>query len=64
MKIFALKPDINFSPVRETQENRVISVFLQKEKMEPVAGRVFGPIPREIAERGYQQIASLAPEVV
>src|SRR3989344_838234 len=42
-------------------ENAV--VILQKDKMEPVAGRVFGPIPREIADRGYQQIASLAPEV-
>ena len=43
-------------------ENAV--VILQKDKMEPVAGRVFGPIPREIADRGYQQIASLAPEIV
>jgi ribosomal protein L14 len=24
----------------------------------------FGPIPREIAERGFQKIASLAPEIV
>ncbi len=43
-------------------ENAV--VILEKEKKEPIAGRVFGPIPREIAELGYQQIASLAPEVV
>ena len=35
-----------------------------KEPKEPKASRVFGPIPREIAERGYQRIATLAPEVV
>src|SRR5258708_2181004 len=43
-------------------ENAV--VILEKDKKEPRAGRVFGPIPREIAEMGYQKIASLAPEVV
>lgn len=43
-------------------ENAV--VILEKEKNEPLAGRVFGPIPREIAELGFQKIASLAPEVV
>ena len=39
-------------------------VILEKGKKEPLAGRVFGPIPREIAEMGYQKIASLAPEIV
>lgn len=43
-------------------ENAV--VILEKDKMDPIAGRVFGPIPREIGEMGYQKIASLAPEVV
>ncbi|OHA18156.1 MAG: 50S ribosomal protein L14 [Candidatus Taylorbacteria bacterium RIFCSPHIGHO2_01_FULL_46_22b] len=43
-------------------ENAV--VILEKGKMEPIAGRVFGPIPREIAELGYQKIASLAPEII
>lgn len=36
----------------------------QKDPYEPKANRVFGPIPREIVERGYQKIGSLAPEVV
>jgi large subunit ribosomal protein L14 len=31
---------------------------------EPKGGRIFGPIPREIKERGYATIASLAQEVV
>ncbi|MFQ5540782.1 MAG: 50S ribosomal protein L14 [Candidatus Paceibacteria bacterium] len=35
-----------------------------KDPYEPKANRVFGPIPREIVERGYQKIGSLAPEVV
>jgi len=39
-------------------------VIIDKEKKEPVAGRVFGPIPRELAEKGFQKIISLAPEVV
>ena len=43
-------------------ENAV--VLLEKGKKEPKGGRIFGPIPREIAELGYQKIASLAPEIV
>ena len=43
-------------------ENAV--VLVDKTKGEPIGGRVFGPIPREIAEKGYQKIASLAPEIV
>jgi len=39
-------------------------VIIEKEKNEPIAGRIFGPIPRELGERGYQKIISLAPEVV
>jgi len=43
-------------------ENAV--VILDNAKKEPMAGRVFGPIPREIGEAGFQKIISLAPEVV
>ncbi len=39
-------------------------VILEKGKKEPKAGRIFGPIPREIGELGYQKITSLAPEVI
>ena len=39
-------------------------VLIDKDKKEPRANRVFGPIPRELAEAGYQKIVSLAPEVV
>lgn len=43
-------------------ENAV--VLVDAAKKEPRAGRIFGPIPREIGELGYQKIVSLAPEVV
>ncbi|MEI6494666.1 MAG: 50S ribosomal protein L14 [bacterium] len=43
-------------------ENAV--VILEKGKKDPKGGRIFGPIPREIAELGFQKIASLAPEIV
>lgn len=39
-------------------------VIIEKDKFEPKAGRIFGPIPREIGEIGYQKIVSLAPEVL
>lgn len=42
-------------------ENAVVII---DQKGEPRANRVFGPIPRELAERGYQKITNLAPEVL
>ncbi|MFH0846117.1 MAG: 50S ribosomal protein L14 [Patescibacteria group bacterium] len=39
-------------------------VIIDKDKKEPKAGRIFGPIPRELADLGYQKIISLAPEVI
>jgi large subunit ribosomal protein L14 len=43
-------------------ENAV--VIVEKEKKEPVAGRIFGPIPREVGEAGFKSIASKASEIV
>ena len=43
-------------------ENSV--VLVDKVKKEPKGGRIFGPIPRELGELGFQKIVSLAPEVV
>ncbi len=39
-------------------------VIIEKGKLDPIAGRVFGPIPRELAEKGYQKIISLSQEVI
>jgi len=44
-------------------ENAVVLVD-KTGKKEPIANRVFGPIPREVVERGYQKIGSLAPEIL
>jgi len=33
-------------------------------KKEPRGGRILGPIPREIRERGFEKIATLAEEVI
>lgn len=34
------------------------------EGKEPKGGRIFGPIPREIKEKGFDTIASLAQEII
>ena len=34
------------------------------EGLEPRGGRIFGPVARELRERGFVKIVSLAPEVV
>ena len=39
------------------------AVILDDDK-EPRASRIFGPVPRELRERGYGKIISLAPEVL
>ena len=39
------------------------AVILEKEK-EPKGGRIFGPIPREIRDKGFIKIATLAPELI
>lgn len=41
-------------------ENAVVIL----EGKEPKGGRIFGPIPREIKDRGFTTIASLAEELV
>lgn len=39
-------------------------VLVDKAKHEPIAGRIFGPIPREISEKGFSEIVSRAAEIV
>lgn len=43
--------------------NENAAVILEKGK-EPKGGRVFGPIPRELKEKGFEKIVSLAEEVL
>lgn len=39
-------------------------VILDGKSKEPKGGRIFGPIPREIKEKGFDKIATLAVEIV
>ena len=40
------------------------AVIIDPKKKTPVGTRIFGPVAREIKERGFDKIASLAPEVL
>ena len=40
------------------------AVILEGKTKEPKGGRIFGPIPKEIKEKGYDKIATLAEELV
>ena len=42
-------------------ENAVILIDAKKE---PVATRVFGPLPRELKEKGYEKLMTMAEEIV
>ncbi len=39
------------------------AVIIGEDKL-PKATRIFGPVPRELREKGYSKIISLAPEVL
>jgi len=43
-------------------ENAV--VLIDKKSGEPVGTAVFGPVAREVKERGFNKVASLAPELL
>jgi large subunit ribosomal protein L14 len=40
------------------------AVVIIGEDKQPRATRIFGPVPRELREKGYSRIISLAPEVL
>ena len=40
------------------------AAVLVKEDKDPVGTRIFGPVAKELREKGYMKILSLAPEVV
>lgn len=39
-------------------------VILEAKTKEPKGGRILGPIPKEIKEKGFEKIAALAEEIV
>ncbi|OGY65954.1 MAG: 50S ribosomal protein L14 [Candidatus Harrisonbacteria bacterium RIFCSPLOWO2_01_FULL_44_18] len=55
-------------PLRRPDGSRVRfdenAVVLIDEKREPKATRIFGPLPREMKEKGFDTIMSMAEEIV
>src|SRR3989339_550228 len=51
-------------PRKQVKKGDVVKAVIVRHKKEPRGGRVFGPIARELKERGYDKIISLAPEVL
>jgi large subunit ribosomal protein L14 len=45
-------------------DNAVVLIEKQGKEMGPKGNRVFGPVPRELTEKGWANIAGIAPEVV
>jgi len=45
-------------------DDNAVVIINDKVKKEPVATRIFGPIPREIKDKGYTKIIELGPELV
>ncbi len=52
------------SYVRFDENAVVLIVGSGKEPKDPKASRIFGPIPRELQEKGYTKIGTMAPEIV
>ena len=45
-------------------DNAVVLIEKQGKEMGPKGNRVFGPVPRDLVDKGWQNIASIAPEIV
>jgi large subunit ribosomal protein L14 len=52
------------SYIRFDENAVVLIVGSGKEPKDPKATRIFGPIPRELQEKGYNKIGTMAPEIV
>jgi large subunit ribosomal protein L14 len=57
------------SPIRRQDGSSIkfddnAAVILAEDNKTPRGTRIFGPVPRELREKGYQRIISLAPEVL
>lgn len=44
--------------------NQNAVVIIDKKNLEPKGTRIFGPVARELRNKGYKKIISLAPEVL
>lgn len=57
------KNSINRADGSSIQFDDNAAVIIDEGKL-PKATRIFGPVPRELREKGYSKIISLAPEVL
>ena len=49
---------------RRCDDNACVIIKGEKDNLDPRGTRVFGPVMRELRDRGFLKIASLAPEVL
>ena len=57
------------APLRRTDGSYIrfdenAGVIIKKDDKDPRGSRIFGPVARELHEKGYMKILSLAPEVL
>jgi large subunit ribosomal protein L14 len=52
------------TPEGTVKKGQVVKAVLINDNNEPVGTRVFGPVARELRERRFMKIISLAPEVL
>lgn len=57
------------SPIRRKDGSSIrfddnAAVLLAEDNKSPRGTRIFGPVPRELRDKGYSRIISLAPEVL
>src|SRR5580704_1018724 len=45
-------------------ENAVVVVDIKKDETVPVATRIFGPLPRELKEKKFEKLMTMAEEIV
>lgn len=45
-------------------DNAIVIVEKQGKEVGPKGNRVFGPVPRELTEKGWANVAGIAPEIV
>jgi large subunit ribosomal protein L14 len=50
--------------VVRSDDNACVIIKGEKDNLDPRGTRVFGPVMRELRDRGFLKIASLAPEVL
>ena len=52
------------TPDGNIKKGQVVKAVIVNDEGEPVGTRVFGPVARELRERRFMKIISLAPEVL